>query len=59
MILDKHNVAVRAGHHCAQPLLKKLNLKGTVRASLGIYNNKSDIDCLVESITETKKFFSS
>ena len=59
MILDQHNVAVRAGHHCAQPLLKKLNLKGTVRASLGIYNNKSDIDCLVESITETKKFFSS
>ena len=59
MILDQHNVAVRAGHHCAQPLLKKLNLKGTVRASLGIYNNKSDIDCLVESIKETKKFFSS
>ena len=59
IILDQHNVAVRAGHHGAQPLLKKLNLKGTVRASLGIYNNKSDIDCLVESIKETKKFFSS
>lgn len=59
MILDQHNVAVRTGHHCAQPLLKKLNISGTVRASIGVYNNKNDIDCLVESIKETKKFFDS
>jgi cysteine desulfurase/selenocysteine lyase len=50
-------VAVRTGHHCAQPLLKKLNLNATARASIGIYNNKNDIDCFVESIKETKKFF--
>ena len=38
-------------------LLKKLNLKATARASFGIYNNKNDVDCFIEAIKETKKFF--
>ena len=57
MILDQHNVAIRTGHHCAQPLLKKLNLQSTARASFGIYNNKNDVDLFIEAINETKKFF--
>ena len=44
MILDQQNVAIRTGHHCAQPLLKKLNLNSTARVSFGIYNNKADVD---------------
>lgn len=57
IILDQHNVAVRTGHHCAQPLLKKLNLNATARASFGIYNNKNDVDRFIEAVKETKKFF--
>ena len=56
LILDQHNVAVRTGHHCAQPLLNKLNLNATARASFGIYNNKYDVDCFIEAIKETKNF---
>ncbi len=59
IILDQHNIAVRTGHHCAQPLLKKLNLNATARASFGIYNNKSDVDIFVEAIKETKNFLKS
>ena len=59
LILDQHNIAVRTGHHCAQPLLKKLNLNATARASFGIYNNKSDVDSFIEAVKETKKFFQS
>ena len=43
-VLDQHGVAVRAGHHCAQPLLDKLGAGATTRASLGVYNDESDID---------------
>ncbi|HEX7969076.1 MAG TPA: cysteine desulfurase [Stellaceae bacterium] len=56
-ILDRHNVAVRAGHHCAQPLLDKLGLAATVRASLGVYNDESDIDALVDAIQAAQKMF--
>ncbi len=59
LVLDQHNIAVRTGHHCAQPLLKKLNLNATARASFGIYNNKSDVDIFVEAVKETKNFFKS
>ena len=55
LILDKKNIATRSGHHCAQPLMKKFNTKGTVRVSFGIYNNKSEADYLCESIKELKK----
>jgi len=57
IILDQHNIAIRTGHHCAQPLMKKLNLNATARASFGIYNTKSDVDSFVEAIKETKFFF--
>ena len=57
LILDQHNIAIRAGHHCAQPLLKKLNLRATVRASFGIYNTINDVNIFIEAIKETRKFF--
>jgi cysteine desulfurase/selenocysteine lyase len=56
-VLDRHDVAVRVGHHCAQPLMEKLGLAGTVRASLGIYNDESDIDRLAEAIVACREMF--
>ncbi|MBP2621353.1 cysteine desulfurase [Streptococcus panodentis] len=55
--LDYEGVAVRAGHHCAQPLLSHLGLAAAVRASLYIYNSKADCDKLVEALEKTKEFF--
>ncbi|HFI0424855.1 TPA: cysteine desulfurase [Streptococcus suis] len=55
--LDYEGVAVRAGHHCAQPLLRYLQVLATVRASFYIYNTKADCDKLVEAIIKTKEFF--
>ncbi|HFI0106205.1 TPA: cysteine desulfurase [Streptococcus suis] len=55
--LDYEGVAVRAGHHCAQPLLRYLQVPATVRASFYIYNTKADCDKLVEAILKTKEFF--
>ena len=57
-IIDSHGVAVRAGHHCAQPLMDRFDLAATARASLGMYNNKSDIDQLVEALKFAKDIFS-
>jgi len=56
-VLDQHNVAIRAGHHCAQPFLDKLGLAATARASLGIYNDESDIDALAEAIKAAQTMF--
>src|SRR3954453_13477597 len=56
-VLARHNVAVRVGHHCAQPLMEKLGLAGTVRASLGIYNDEADIDRLAEAIEACREMF--
>ncbi|NQK44534.1 cysteine desulfurase [Streptococcus suis] len=56
-VLDYEGVAVRAGHHCAQPLLRYLQVPATVRASFYIYNTKADCDKLVEAIIKTKEFF--
>jgi cysteine desulfurase/selenocysteine lyase len=56
-VLDRHHVAVRAGHHCAQPLLDKLGLGATTRASLGVYNDESDIDALVDAIEAAQEMF--
>lgn len=56
--LDMEGVAVRAGHHCAQPLLTYLNVQSTARASFYFYNTKEDADRLVEAILATKEFFS-
>ena len=55
--LDMEGVAVRAGHHCAQPLLKYLQVAATARASFYFYNTKQDADRLVDAILATKEFF--
>ncbi len=56
-ILDSEGVAVRAGHHCAQPAMQALGLTATVRASLAIYNTKSDIDALVYGLNKVRSLF--
>jgi cysteine desulfurase/selenocysteine lyase len=55
LLLDMYGIAVRTGHHCAQPLMDALGIPGTVRASLGIYNTREDIDVLVDGIMRVKK----
>ena len=55
--LDYEGVAVRAGHHCAQPLINYLGLHSAARASFYIYNTKEDCDKLIEAILKTKEFF--
>ncbi|MFX3943927.1 aminotransferase class V-fold PLP-dependent enzyme, partial [Streptococcus suis] len=55
--LDYEGVSVRAGHHCAQPLIRYLQVHATVRASFYIYNTKADCDKLVEAISNTKEFY--
>jgi cysteine desulfurase/selenocysteine lyase len=56
-ILDRSGVAVRAGHHCAQPLHEKFGIPATTRASFYIYSDKSEVDKLVEGIYQVKKIF--
>jgi cysteine desulfurase/selenocysteine lyase len=56
-VLDQYGIAVRTGHHCAWPLMKKLELVGTTRASFYIYNDESDVDSLILAINEAKKYF--
>jgi len=56
-VLDQHNVAVRVGHHCAQPLMDKLGIAGTVRVSLGVYNDEADIDRLAEAVEACREMF--
>ena len=57
MVLDQCGVAVRSGHHCCMPLMAKLSIEATVRASLGLYSNKNDIDQLVEGLRKVQKLF--
>ncbi|MFZ1743504.1 MAG: SufS family cysteine desulfurase [Pontixanthobacter sp.] len=56
-ILDEENVAIRAGHHCAQPLMQHLGVPATARASFGLYSDESDIDALLRGIDRTKRIF--
>ena len=56
-VLDSHHVAVRAGHHCAQPLLERLGHPATTRASLGVYNDEGDIDALAAAIEAAQEMF--
>ena len=56
-VLDQHHVAVRAGDHCAQPLMEWFGLSGTTRASLGVYNDERDIDRLVASVGAAREMF--
>ena len=56
-LLDRLGIAVRTGHHCAQPLLDRLGVQGTVRASFALYNTTSEIDALVEAINRVSAMF--
>ncbi|HSF91031.1 MAG TPA: aminotransferase class V-fold PLP-dependent enzyme, partial [Paracoccaceae bacterium] len=49
-IVDRKGVAVRAGHHCAQPLMKRLGVSATCRASFAMYNTKAEVDALIEAL---------
>ncbi|MEW8985632.1 MAG: aminotransferase class V-fold PLP-dependent enzyme, partial [Bacillus sp. (in: firmicutes)] len=57
-VLDAEGIAVRAGHHCAQPLMKWLKASATARASFYLYNTEEEIDKLVEGLIKTKEYFS-
>jgi len=56
-ILDRHGVAVRAGHHCAQPLMDRLGVAATARASFGVYTTREEIDRLVEGLDDARRVF--
>ncbi|WP_068672822.1 cysteine desulfurase [Oceanobacillus sp. Castelsardo] len=56
-VLDAEGIAVRAGHHCAQPLMKWLNVTATARASFYLYNTSEEIDALVDGLLKTKEYF--
>ncbi len=56
-LLDRLGIAVRTGHHCAQPLMLRLGIQGTVRASFALYNTKEEIDALVEGVKRVSKMF--
>ena len=56
-IIDRAGVAVRAGHHCAQPLMQRMDVPATTRASLGLYSNRADIDALVRALGDVEEFF--
>ncbi len=54
---DRDGIAVRAGHHCAQPLHEKFGIQSTTRASFYLYSTKSEVDALIEGIYKVKKVF--
>ncbi|MBJ60220.1 MAG: cysteine desulfurase CsdA [Flavobacteriales bacterium] len=58
MILDKLGIAVRTGHHCAQPVMDQFSIPGTIRASFAVYNNKEDVNRLVEAVKKAQKMLS-
>ena len=55
--LDKHGIAIRTGHHCAMPLMEFYGVSATCRASIAVYNNRSDIDILVMALKQVKSIF--
>jgi cysteine desulfurase/selenocysteine lyase len=56
-VLDEYGVCVRAGHHCAKPLMRRLGVNATARASLALYNDESDVDTLADALEEAGAFF--
>jgi cysteine desulfurase/selenocysteine lyase len=56
-ILDRHHVAIRAGHHCAQPLMDRLGVAATARASFGVYSSEADVDALVDAVAAAQRLF--
>jgi cysteine desulfurase/selenocysteine lyase len=57
-IIDKLGIAVRTGHHCAQPIMDFYQIPGTLRASFAFYNTKEEIDALVEAVKKAKRMLS-
>jgi cysteine desulfurase/selenocysteine lyase len=55
-LLDQQGIAVRTGHHCAMPLMQRLGIPGTVRASLSLYNDRTDVDRFLAGIEKTLTF---
>jgi cysteine desulfurase / selenocysteine lyase len=56
-ILDRHGVAVRAGHHCAQPLMERLGVPATTRASIAVYNTHAEVDRMIEGLLDARRIF--
>ena len=56
-LLDRQGIAVRAGHHCAQPLMQRLGVDSTSRASFGVYTTFEEIDVLADTLTRVREFF--
>jgi cysteine desulfurase / selenocysteine lyase len=56
-ILDRHGIAVRAGHHCAQPLMERLGVPATTRASLAVYNTRAEVDRLIDGLLDVRRVF--
>jgi cysteine desulfurase/selenocysteine lyase len=56
-IVDRHGIAIRAGHHCAQPLMERLGVPATARASFGVYTTREEIDRLVEALMDARRVF--
>jgi len=56
-IAAEHGVAIRAGHHCAQPLLRKLGIDATARASFGVYNDCADVNALASAVRAAQQLF--
>src|SRR5699024_44277 len=56
-ILDQQGVAIRTGHHCTQPAMRRFGVPATARVSIALYNNEKDIDRLVEALKTVKSFF--
>ena len=57
MVIDRSGVAVRAGTHCAQPLLQRYGVTSTCRASFAMYNTRAEVDALAEALEKARKFF--
>ena len=56
-LLDRLGIAVRTGHHCAEPLMRRLGIEGTVRASFALYNTRAEVDALIEAIQRVSRMF--
>jgi cysteine desulfurase/selenocysteine lyase len=56
-VLDREGIAIRTGHHCAQPLMTRFGLPATARASLGIYNTRAEIDALTAALEKVGRMF--
>ena len=56
-LLDRQGIAVRAGHHCAEPLMRRYNLDSTARASFGVYTTLEEVDALADGLVRVKEFF--